>query len=1050
MQEATVAVPLLRPDQSKPRSGGPVGRLRRLLNGTVKKFRDDGSIKVEKRNGFHALSRTTSPVSGPAPAPTGIPGTTLLGTLGDELVQIGNSVPYVYSPAGPRFEKFDEIIMTETAHRHVVRASTKSISIMDGARVGSTACYVWSEGGKCYAEFVDLTTDTPVRAPVQIAAAGRIKVVADGVRFWIVSDAGGTTVSVSAYGADGAVQASNTLTTLPASGLPPLPAAPWDITAKPGTGNGMVIAHNAAVGVDYTRLVFATFSGGSIVVTVPAFDTHLPATYGVCWLRSDVDANHLYLATTAQFSYAPGGGDPVRTPGVYAAQLDLAGAHTAMYVIKNGMTGDEAKQIGNLTGYVDFVGGGVFVSWTTYPAAAGLPKRAMDSTVTTYRGDAEPGVAVLYGVQRSVALAGRVFKLGTRYVLPCYYASVSQEAVQHAQAIPVAQPTYFLIDVARQLIVGELEYGTASFDWPFVGWDPTGAYGASFFMLPSSFDDADGIVHLTCGYAADLETVQVVDGDAFNHTAPMVGILDIQLGGRGIPIEFGDSLLLPGPRAMAFYRDQFRAAGIELAPEAPTVTSVNDGSGTMDVGEQHRYGIVFSVVDTRSNRMRSIASITTNAAQVAPGGNALQLQIPTLRMTSHDTVLIEVYRDVWDSATLVASNQLRKITVDEATPGDTRVPIYNDPTTDLIIWTDTVTNEAAAIGAPIYTDDGTLDYFACPPHSTGCVFGDRVFVGGYDNRVYYSFSKVPGQATAFNQDEFFFTVPTSQRVTALVPLDNRLFIFCERSIWFVDGGNFLSADGTSGANPTPIELKFTNGCTGRAFAIDAGVVYASSEGGLWLLTRGLENLFIGLPVRDETEGVDALDIAIDANQRLGVLTGAQMLVYDDVAKVWSPWTVPKSGVAMTVWRGAFVVADNEATPNVYEQTPGAWDDNGAPVQTRVDLQDIALADVNGFQVLWETSALGEWKGAHTFNVDVTYDGSDVIDETFSETFSTELKPFRFDWQPRTVECSATGISIYDTFPGDVPSQGFTLEALGLYVGIERGAKYQERRIAPVG
>jgi hypothetical protein len=42
------------------------------------------------------------------------------------------------------------------------------------------------------------------------------------------------------------------------------------------------------------------------------------------------------------------------------------------------------------------------------------------------------------------------------------------------------------------------------------------------------------------------------------------------------------------------------------------------------------------------------------------------------------------------------------------------------------------------------------------------------------------------------------------------------------------------------------------------------------------------------------------------------------------------------------------------------------------------------------------------------------------------------------------------MSIYDTFPGNVPSQGFTLESIGLYVGIERGAKYQATRIAPTG
>src|SRR6185503_9824813 len=89
------------------------------------------------------------------------------------------------------------------------------------------------------------------------------------------------------------------------------------------------------------------------------------------------------------------------------------------------------------------------------------------------------------GTSRSVSLAGRAFKLGTRYVIPCYYASVSQESALLSQAVPVAQPTYFLIDLATVDIVGELEFGTAYFDWPFVGWNASDQYGTRFCMLPS-------------------------------------------------------------------------------------------------------------------------------------------------------------------------------------------------------------------------------------------------------------------------------------------------------------------------------------------------------------------------------------------------------------------------------------------------------------------------------------------------------------------------------------------------------------------------------------
>lgn len=217
-----------------------------------------------------------------------------------------------------------------------------------------------------------------------------------------------------------------------------------------------------------------------------------------------------------------------------------------------------------------------------------------------------------------------------------------------------------------------------------------------------------------------------------------------------------------------------------------------------------------------------------------------------------------------------------------------------------------------------------------------------------------------------------------------------------------------------------------------------------------MLTRGLENVRIGSNVEDDMAGATVLDIAVDENQRIGVLTGANLIVYDQVHKLWVTWSLPTTGVALTAWRGAFVVADNQATQRTYQQVAGSFDDNGAVIQTRIDLDDIDTADVMGFQVLWEIAAYGEWKGAHTFNVECTYDGTDTVDETFSETFANDLDPFRFDWQPRNIECSSIGLSIFDTFPGNVPSQGFTLEALGIYCGVERGKKYNENRIAPAG
>jgi hypothetical protein len=1017
----------------------PVGRLRRLSNGIVQKHRPDGSIRVDKRRGFHALSPNSFNVTdGSVDSTDGISGTTLLAALGDELVQIGDSVPYVYAPSGPRFERFQRTVMTETARRRVVHAGTESISIPDAARVGNVHCYVWKAGGACYATFIDDATQTPIRTPFEVAGEGRVKIVSDGVRFWLFRDNDGTDVQVIAYGTDGVAQGLATVGPLWDTD------GPWDVMAMPGTGNGAVFVERAASSTPYIRLNFLTWSAG-IVNTGPVFNEDVPTSFGLGWMRNDFDDEHLYLATSTQFAFVPPVGPDLEV-GVYAARLNLDGTLDELYVVKDDLTSQQAIQIGALSGHVESAAQDIWVSWTSFSIAAGANGRPMNNTVTTVRVPSG-GAAGAPRVDRSVSLAGRVFRLGSRYLMPVYYASVSGEAAVTSEPVPVAQATYFLLDVETGDIVGRLEHGRAAFDWPFIEWDGT-SFTFDFFWLPSPFEDATGNVRLPFGFAANVSTVQFFDGFPFNYAVPQVGLLDIRLGGSGVAIEYADELLLPGPMGITFTGDAFLSAGIELGAEAPLAESDDDADGAFEAGEQHRYVIVYSVLDSQGNRTRSVASVATGITTVLPGDNAILLTIPTLRMTMHETVLIEIYRDVWDATNNVAGTSFRKITVDEATPGDDRVPLYNDPTQDTVAFVDTVSNNACAIGEILYTENGTLDFFPCPTFSTGCVFGDRVFVGGYDDRIYYSFARVPGQALAFNQDVFFFTVPTSQRVTALVPMDNRLIIFCERSIWYVDGGAFLSPDGLSGSNPSPIELKFANGCTGRALAITAGILYASSAGGLWLLTRGLENEFVGKNVEDDTDGAEIIDIAVDKNQRIACFTETQAIVYDQVVGVWSPWPLTTPPVAGCAWRGAFVYADDEEEPRTMEQVADAFDDDGDPIVTRVDLQDVSLADINGFQVIWEASCLGEWIGAHMFHVELAYDRADAIDETFEELFDEDIDPYHFDWQPRTTECSAIRMSIWDSFPGDVPSGGFALESIGLYVGIERGAKYSERRIAP--
>src|SRR5262249_34887110 len=158
---------------------------------------------------------------------------------------------------------------------------TRSATRPDGAIVGSTICHTWTDGSGCYGQFDDLTTETPIRTPIFFAFGGRMKVVSDGVRFWIYVDGGGPTVTAYAFGQDGGGRAAAHALARASAG------PPWDVMAMPGTGTGSVIASNAP-GQAYARLAFATYSAG-VAITGPVNNTHLPCMYALGWLQNDFD-----------------------------------------------------------------------------------------------------------------------------------------------------------------------------------------------------------------------------------------------------------------------------------------------------------------------------------------------------------------------------------------------------------------------------------------------------------------------------------------------------------------------------------------------------------------------------------------------------------------------------------------------------------------------------------------------------------------------------------------------------------------------------------------
>ncbi len=899
LEGATVDVQLSGVDQKSTTAGAVAGELTTLVNARVRKFTaatdaagaSQERIRVEKREGFTRLSQNIrTPTTGNFVSSASIPNASLLATRQDQPLAINSSAQaYVYEPEQPAWEVQDAYQLTNKLTRTPVYTPNAQISMPQGQSIGNVFMYVWTEGTVCKGLVCD-KDGTIIRSPFTIQSAGRIKLVSDGVRFWVVTDAATTTASASVFDTNGALVATG-------FALAPLRSAttPWDIQAMPGTGNGIVFASNTSSGVDYARIAFATWTGGTVVITGPLFDQYLPMTYGVSFLRSD-DPSHIYIATSSQFVYVPPGPDPTRNRGLYVGKLNLDGSHNALIPLITTLTEDQAKSVANLTGYAS-AAGDVSVSATFLNELAG-------PTIGDSRNNQVWTISVPAGgspsspsVKRSVSLASKAFVVGTRNVAVVYYSS-QQSALDVAFGLTFRQATFFLLDLVTQHIVGRFEYGTAAADWIAAGWIPAAdSFPPNSFQLPTPFTDSASGIHVSLGYRATSQASRYAsDATArmlaisaaplvswlpqlFQQFTNTIGVLDITLRAEhGKAVEFNE-LLLPGAVATSWSGQDFGESNFNLAPERPI--AITTGGGGLTPNQTYQLCVVWEWTNAAGQRVKSAPS--PPLSMVMGADTEINATLYTLRVTEHANVMASVYMTYM-------VNGLMSTTFAKAT--DDLTPTYNSTTADTIQWdSGTLTDDQIAVGEPLYTDGnpGHLPNYPLPPFSQGCQAWNRVFVIGPDGAVWFTFEDDEVSALAGNPA--FRILPPNEPFTRVVNMDAFLLIGSEKRWYILERGNLPDSTG-AGTIPTPAVLPFPNGVTGAVQVTREGCFYGSSTGGIWMITRDLQNVYVGAKAEDMTSGMTIADMTTDKDQNVIASVVGGFVVWDPVSRTWGKWSLP--------------------------------------------------------------------------------------------------------------------------------------------------------------
>ncbi len=391
-------------------------------------------------------------------------------------------------------------------------------------------------------------------------------------------------------------------------------------------------------------------------------------------------------------------------------------------------------------------------------------------------------------------------------------------------------------------------------------------------------------------------------------------------------------------------------------------------------------------------------------------------------------------------------------------------PVVNDDGDLTWSFVDTFSDNQALVGEKLYTDQGFVPRDPLPAFDAIAVGENRTFVVGPDNAIHFTCEASDSYPLWYNIDTHRFQMPTDDPVKSLCWMDQRLFILCESSIWWVPGGRWPGPDGLGGGMQAPVRLPFNNGCTGFSRLIDKGIAYGSSAGGVWLVTRSLENTRMSDGLQDEFEDArpaPVAGIAVDDDQRVAVVWARGLdaqKVYDQRCNTWSSWYQATDVLHNHVIRGKHAYADFNS---VKVQTVDEYMDDvqvvgDPPVWYTFECEaTFSLMNIKGLKRIWQFLISGARRARSLMHIEATYVTEDTDEIEQWDFEPEELERFDNEFQPRIEEMLQMQIKVRDaepevseeSFTGDSFAWDFTSFTVGTEGGLGRTPPSTRRRLS---
>lgn len=406
---------------------------------------------------------------------------------------------------------------------------------------------------------------------------------------------------------------------------------------------------------------------------------------------------------------------------------------------------------------------------------------------------------------------------------------------------------------------------------------------------------------------------------------------------------------------------------------------------------------------------------------------SVTLTLPTLKLTAKTNVSIALYRTAVNGTVFYRTTSPTALT-------------YSDPTANSILYVDTVGDGDLVGNEQLYTTGGEVENISIPAVSVATTFKSRAIAVLSENPLSWWYAKqvIPGVPVEFS-DLFVSNVDSRiGSITAVGVLDEKIIFFGPNTKYFTVG----EGPSPSGSNNDFSSAQHITGSTGSSnqasiLEVPIGLMYQDLSKGIYLLDRSLQEQYIGKDVEAyNSQVVTSAQTVPGTTSVRFTLDSGTVLNYNWFENQWSTDPLASAAVSSTLFQNKFTYITSAGS--ILTQSTG-FTDGAAFIPLSLTTGWMSFAGVQGFERVRRLLILGNYKSAHTLNIQIYTDFNDVApSQTVAIPVTSDPGVYQYRIHLAQQKCESIKIKIYDS---QTPTygEGFSISSMAFEVGVKRGA-----------